>query len=219
VPPAKVLVLGAGVAGLQAIATAKRLGAVVEAYDVRPASADEVRSMGAAFVQLDLESLEGSGGYAREMGEDRAARQRELLAPYVAKSDVLITTAAVPGRPAPLLVTREMVAAMRPGSVVVDLAAESGGNVEGSVAGADVDVDGVTLIGMADAASAMPADASRLYAKNVTNLLALMLKDSGNGMELVVDLADEVLDGACVVHEGVIRHEPTRLLAEGGDPA
>jgi NAD(P) transhydrogenase subunit alpha len=211
VPPAKVLVLGAGVAGLQAIATAKRLGAVVEAYDVRPASADEVRSMGAAFVQLDLESLEGSGGYAREMGEERAARQRELLAPYVAKSDVLITTAAVPGRPAPLLVTRDMVAGMRPGSVVGDRPAESGGNVEGSVAGEDVDVAGVTLVGMADAASTMPADASRLYAKNVTNLLALMQKDGA----LVVDLDDEVLDGACVVHDGVIRHEPTRQLAEG----
>jgi H+-translocating NAD(P) transhydrogenase subunit alpha len=215
VPPAKVLVLGAGVAGLQAIATAKRLGAVVEAYDVRQASADEVRSMGATFVQLELESLEGSGGYAREMGEDRAARQRELLAPYVAKSDVLITTAAVPGRPAPLLVTREMVAGMRLGSVVVDLAAETGGNVEGSVAGQDVDVSGVTLVGMADAASTMPADASRLYAKNVTNLLALMQKDGA----LVVDLEDEVLDGSCVVHDGVVRHAPTRELVEGGAPA
>ena len=162
-------------------------------------------------MQLDLESLEGAGGYAREMGEERAARQRELLAPYVAKSDVLITTAAVPGRAAPLLVTRDMVAAMRPGSVVVDLAAESGGNVEGSVPGHDVDVEGVTLVGMADAASTMPADASRLYAKNVTNLLALMQKDGA----LVVDLADEVLDGACVVHDGVIRHEPTRELVEG----
>jgi H+-translocating NAD(P) transhydrogenase subunit alpha len=215
VPPAKVLVLGAGVAGLQAIATAKRLGAVVEAYDVRPASADEVRSMGATFVQLELESLEGAGGYAREMGEDRAVRQRELLAPYVAKSDVLITTAAVPGRPAPLLVTREMVAGMRLGSVVVDLAAESGGNVEGSVAGQDVDVSGVTLVGMADPASTMPADASRLYAKNVTNLLALMQKDGA----LVVDLEDEVLDGACVVHDRVVRHGPTRELLEGGAPA
>ena len=135
VPPAKVLVLGAGVAGLQAIATAKRLGAVVEAYDVRAASADEVRSMGAKFVELDLEALEGAGGYAREMSDDRAERQRELLAPYVAKSDAVITTAAVPGRAAPLLVTRAMVEAMRPGSVVVDLAAETGGNVEGSVAG------------------------------------------------------------------------------------
>jgi NAD(P) transhydrogenase subunit alpha len=219
VPPAKVLVLGAGVAGLQAIATAKRLGAVVEAYDVRPASADEVKSMGATFVNLDLEALEGAGGYAREMGEDRAARQRELLAPYVAKSDVLITTAAVPGRPAPLLVTRDMVAGMRPGSVVVDLAAESGGNVEGSVAGQDVAVpaaDGsVVLVGMADAASTMPVDASRLYAKNVANLLALMIKTTEAGTELVVDLSDEVLDGACVVHDGVIRHEPTRELIEG----
>jgi NAD(P) transhydrogenase subunit alpha len=219
VPPAKVLVLGAGVAGLQAIATARRLGAVVEAYDVRPASADEVKSMGATFVQLDLESLEGAGGYAREMGEDRAARQRELLAPYVAKSDVLITTAAVPGRTAPLLVTRDMVAGMRAGSVVVDLAAETGGNVEGSVAGEDVVVDGVggavTLVGMADAASTMPADASRLYAKNVTNLLALMVRAADSGPVLEIDLDDEVLAGACVVHDGVVRHEPTRALIDG----
>jgi NAD(P) transhydrogenase subunit alpha len=218
VPPAKVLVLGAGVAGLQAIATAKRLGAVVEAYDVRPASADEVKSMGAAFVKLELEALEGAGGYAREMGEDRAARQRELLAPYVAKSDVLITTAAVPGRPAPLLVTRDMIAAMRPGSVVVDLAAESGGNVEGSVAGQDLDVGGVTLVGMADVASAMPVDASRLYAKNVTNLLALMVTSNDAGPELAIDLSDEVLAGACVVHDGVIQHEPTRELIDGPAP-
>jgi NAD(P) transhydrogenase subunit alpha len=203
------------VAGLQAIATAKRLGAVVEAYDVRPASADEVKSMGATFVNLDLEALEGAGGYAREMGEERAARQRELLAPYVARSDVLITTAAVPGRPAPRLVTADMVAGMKPGSVVVDLAAESGGNVEGSVAGQDsvVEVSGgtVTVVGMADAASTMPYDASRLYAKNVSNLLALMIKDG----QLVVDLDDEVLDGACVVHDGVIRHEPTREQVDG----
>ncbi|MGN6611296.1 MAG: Re/Si-specific NAD(P)(+) transhydrogenase subunit alpha [Angustibacter sp.] len=212
VPPAKVLVLGAGVAGLQAIATARRLGAVVEAYDVRPASADEVRSMGATFVQLDLEAIEGAGGYAREMGEDRAARQRELLAPYVAKSDVLITTAAVPGRPAPLLVTRDMVAAMKPGSVVVDLAAESGGNVEGAVAGEEVPVGEVTVVGMRDAASTMPVDASRLYAKNLTNLLALMVSDDG---ELALDFDDEVLAGACVTHAGEVRHEPTRLQLGG----
>ncbi len=135
IPPAKVLVLGAGVAGLQAIATAKRLGAVVSAYDVRPASADEVKSMGGKFITLDLETVAGSGGYAREMSEERAKRQQELLTPYVAGADVLITTAAVPGRRAPLLVTSEMVDAMRPGSVVVDLAAETGGNVEGSVPG------------------------------------------------------------------------------------
>jgi H+-translocating NAD(P) transhydrogenase subunit alpha len=221
VPPARVVVLGAGVAGLQAIATAKRLGAVVEAYDVRPASADEVKSMGASFITLELESLEGTGGYAREMGEDRAARQRELLAPYIAKADVLITTAAVPGRPAPLLVTRDMVEGMKVGSVVVDLAAESGGNVEGSVAGQEVDVAGVALLGMADAASSMPADASRLYAKNVTNLLALMLKpgepsESGDAEPVLsIDFSDEVLDSACVVSEGVVRHEPTRELIEG----
>jgi NAD(P) transhydrogenase subunit alpha len=213
VPPAKVLVLGAGVAGLQAIATARRLGAVVEAYDVRPASADEVRSMGATFVQLELEAIEGAGGYAREMAEERATRQRELLAPYVAKSDVLVTTAAVPGRPAPLLVTREMVAGMKPGSVVIDLAAESGGNVEGSVAGEDVRVGEVTVVGMRDAASSMPVDASRLYAKNVANLFALMVSDTG---ELMVDLDDEVLAGACVTHGGEVRHEPTRLLLEEG---
>lgn len=212
VPPAKVLVLGAGVAGLQAIATARRLGAVVEAYDVRPASADEVRSMGATFVDLGLEAIEGAGGYARELGEERALRQAELLAPYVAKADALITTAAIPGRPAPRLVTASMVAAMKPGSVVVDLAADSGGNVEGSVVGQEVRVGGVRVFGMLDAPSAMPADASRLYAKNLTNLLALMVADDGT---LALDLGDEVLAGACVTHDGDVRHEPTRLLLQG----
>ena len=212
VPPAKVLVLGAGVAGLQAIATARRLGAVVEAYDVRPSSADEVRSMGATFVDLGLEAIEGAGGYARELGEERARRQAELLAPYVAKADALITTAAVPGRPAPRLVDAGMVAAMRPGSVVVDLAADSGGNVEGVAPGQEVLVGGVRIVGLADAASAMPVDASRLYAKNLTNLLALMVADDGS---LSLDLGDEVLAGACVTHDGAVRHEPTRLLLEG----
>jgi len=159
VAPAKVLVLGAGVAGLQAIATARRLGAVVQAYDVRAASADEVRSMGATFIELDLEALEGAGGYAREMTDDRAARQRELLTPYLAESDAVITTAAVPGRKAPLLVTADMVAAMRPGSVVVDLAAESGGNCELSRPGEDVDHHGVLVWGAKDLASSMPVHA------------------------------------------------------------
>jgi NAD(P) transhydrogenase subunit alpha len=210
VPPARVLVLGAGVAGLQAIATAKRLGAVVEAYDVRPSSADEVRSVGATFLDLGLDAIEGAGGYAREMAQDRAARQAELLAPYVAKADALITTAAVPGRPAPRLVSRDMVAAMKPGSVVVDLAADSGGNVEGSLPGQEVAVGAVTIWGMADAASGLPVDASRLYAKNLTNLLALMVKDG----ELVVDLSDEVLAGACVTHDRQVLHAPTRELLE-----
>ncbi|TFC58076.1 NAD(P) transhydrogenase subunit alpha [Cryobacterium sp. TMT2-15-1] len=211
IPPARVLVLGAGVAGLQAIATAKRLGARVSAYDVRPASADEVTSMGGTFVDLDLDAVEGAGGYARELSEDRAVRQRELLAPYVAAADVMITTAAIPGRAAPLLVTHEMVAAMRPGSVVIDLAAETGGNVEGVLAGVDTLVptqagDGsVTLVGMKDAPSTMPADASRLFAKNVANLLALMTVDR----TVTPDFTDEVVAGACLTHDGTIRHEPT----------
>ena len=224
VPPAKVLVLGAGVAGLQAIATAKRLGAVVSAYDVRPASADEVRSVGAAFVQLDLAALEGVGGYAREMTEERAARQRELLTPYVSESDVLITTAAVPGRRAPVLVTQAMLAGMKPGSVVVDLAAETGGNVEGSQPGEDVVLalpagageaagaaGAITLVGMKDAASRMPADASRLYAKNVANLVLLMTKDG----EVLPDFDDEVVAGCCLTHDGAVRHQPTAALLEG----
>ncbi len=226
VPPAKVLVLGAGVAGLQAIATAKRLGAVVSAYDVRAASADEVRSMGGTFVDLGLDVIEGTGGYAREMTEDRAARQQEALAPFVHESDVVVTTAAVPGRRAPVLVTSKMLAGMRPGSVVVDLAAESGGNVEGTLAGFDVVVPlpgaspadaadpsaGVTLVGMKDAASTMPADASRLYARNVANFLLLMTSDG----DVVPDFADEVVAGTCLTHDGVVRHAPTATLL--GDP-
>jgi NAD(P) transhydrogenase subunit alpha len=194
VAPAKVLVLGAGVAGLQAIATARRLGAVVQAYDVRAASADEVHSMGAAFIDLDLEALEGAGGYAREMTEDRAARQRELLTPYLADSDAVITTAAVPGRKAPLLVTADMVAAMRPGSVVIDLAAESGGNCELSRPGEDVDHHGVLVWGGKDVASSMPVHASQLYARNVSNLLLLMTHEG----EVVPDFEDEIVATACV---------------------
>jgi NAD(P) transhydrogenase subunit alpha len=211
VPPARVLVLGAGVAGLQAIGTAKRLGARVSANDIRPASADEVASMGGTFIKLDLETAEASGGYARELSADRGALQRELLAPHVAQADVLITTAAVPGRRAPLLVSRRMVQGMRPGSVVVDLAAESGGNVEGVVPGADILVptaDGqghVTLAGLKDAPSAMASDASRLYAKNVANLLALMTRDG----TVAPDFGDDVIAGACLTHDGAVRHLPT----------
>jgi NAD(P) transhydrogenase subunit alpha len=197
VTPAKVLVLGAGVAGLQAIATARRLGAVVEAYDVRPASADEVRSMGATFVDLGLEALEGTGGYAREMAEERAERQRELLTPYVADCDVVITTAAVPGRPAPLLVTAAMVEAMRPGSVLVDLAAESGGNCELSQPGVDLDHGGVLVHGVQDAPSAMPVHASQLYSRNLVNLLLLMTADGA----VVPDFDDEIVAAACVTRK------------------
>jgi proton-translocating NAD(P)+ transhydrogenase subunit alpha len=198
VAPARVLVLGAGVAGLQAIATARRLGAVVEAYDVRPASADEVRSMGATFIDLGLESLEGAGGYAREMAEERAQRQRELLTPYVGESDAVITTAAVPGRPAPLLLTTAMVEAMRPGSVIVDLAAESGGNCELTRAGEDVIHRGVLVHGMQDAPSAMPVHASQLYARNVVNLLLLMADEHGT---VVPDFDDEIVAATCVTRK------------------
>ncbi len=198
VPPAKVLVLGAGVAGLQAIATARRLGAVVEGYDVRASSAEEVRSMGATFVSLDLDVLEGSGGYAREMSEDRAERQRALLAPYVAAADVVITTAAVPNRRAPLLVTTAMVEGMKPGSVVVDLAAETGGNCELAQPGEVVEHAGVRIWGGRNVASSMPVDASRLYARNVTDLLLLMTKEG----VVTPDLDDEIVAGCAVTHAG-----------------
>ncbi len=218
IPPAKVLVLGAGVAGLQAIATAKRLGAKVSAYDVRAASADEVASMGGTFITLDLEAADAAGGYAKELAEDRAARQRELLTPHIHAADIIITTALIPGRPAPQLVTAKMLGGMRAGSIIVDLAAESGGNVEGSVAGEDVlvpVVDGVvTLVGAKNMASAMAFDASRLYAKNVANLVALMTTDG----TLTPDFDDEVVAGACLTHDGAVRHEPTAaaLEAPGG---
>jgi NAD(P) transhydrogenase subunit alpha len=210
VPPARVLVLGAGIAGLQAIATARRLGAKVSAYDVRAASAEEVRSVGADFIELELPALEGAGGYAREMTQERARMQRELLAPHVAAADALITTAAVPGRRAPLLVTREMVEAMRPDSVVADLAAEQGGNVEGSVPGEEVRVGEALVWGGRDVPSQLPAQASRLYAANVVGLLLLM---TGEGA-VEPDLDDEVLAGTCLVHGGKVRHAPTRDLLE-----
>ena len=208
VTPAQVLVLGAGVAGLQAIATARRLGAVVSAYDVRPSSADEVKSMGATFIELELESLEGAGGYAREMTEERAAKQRELLTPYIAKSHVVITTAAVPGRTAPRLMTAAMVDAMEEGTVIVDLAAETGGNVEGSKPGEIVTTSkGVRIWGGKDVPSQLPFHASSLYSRNVVNLLTLMTKPSSEGVEVALDLnfEDEIIDGSAVTHAGFDR--------------
>jgi NAD(P) transhydrogenase subunit alpha len=211
VPPATVLVLGAGVAGLQAIATARRLGAIVEAYDIRAAAAEEVRSLGATFVELELESQEGAGGYAREVGADFLQRQRELIGAHVAQADAVITTAAIPGRPAPVLVTADMVAAMKPGSVVVDLAAESGGNCELSVAGEEVWAGDVLIWGGKDVASSMPDHASRLYARNVTELLLLMTAEG----QLNINLDDEIVNACCVVLNGEVRHEGARLqLAE-----
>jgi NAD(P) transhydrogenase subunit alpha len=201
VPPAKVLVLGAGVAGLQAIATARRLGAVVSAYDVRAAAADEVRSLGATFVDLQLEVLEGAGGYAREMTQERSARQRALLTPFLAASDAVITTAAVPGRRAPILVDTAMVEAMRPGTVIVDIAADSGGNCELAVAGEEVVHNGVLIWGGRNVPSGMAYDASRLYARNVANLLLLMTHDGQVG----IDIDDEIIAGVVRTHDGSVR--------------
>jgi NAD(P) transhydrogenase subunit alpha len=212
VPPAKVLVLGAGVAGLQAIATARRLGATVRAYDVRTAARTEVKSLGAAFVELELEAQEGEGGYAREQSEDFLRRQRELIGKEVAAADVVITTAAIPGRKAPVLVTEEMVRKMTLGSVIVDLAAESGGNCELSRPGETVEVGGVAIIGVKNLPSSMPLHASFLYSRNIAEFVGLVVKEGS----FAPNFDDEIISGTCVTHEGEVRHGPTRELLEGG---
>jgi NAD(P) transhydrogenase subunit alpha len=208
VAPARVLVMGAGVAGLQAIATARRLGAVVSAYDVRPAVKEEVQSLGGTFIELALETQEGEGGYAREQSEEFLRQQRQLIGEHVAKSDVVITTAAVPGRRAPLLVTGDMVRGMRPGSVIVDLAAETGGNVELTEPGKEVDVAGVTIIGTRNVPSTMPLTTSQLYARNVANLLLHLVKDGA----ISLDFEDEITKGACVTHGGEIVNERAKQM-------
>jgi H+-translocating NAD(P) transhydrogenase subunit alpha len=208
IPPARVLVLGAGVAGLQAIATARRLGAVVEAYDVRPTVQEEVKSLGARFLELALETQEGEGGYAREQSEDFLNRQREGLAEHVAANDVVITTASIPGRRAPLLVTAPMVRGMRRGSVIVDLAAESGGNCAATLPGRVVEVDGVWVDGTTNIPSTMALHASQLYARNITNLLQLLV----NSGELKLDFADEIIRDCCVTHARQITSERARQV-------
>ena len=208
VAPTRVLVMGAGVAGLQAIATARRLGAVVSAYDVRPAVKEEVQSLGATFIELPLETQEGEGGYAREQSEEFLRKQRELIGEHIAKSDVVITTAAVPGRRAPLLVTGEMVKGMRAGSVIVDLAAETGGNVELTQAGKDVDIGGVSIIGTRNVPSTMPLTTSQLFARNVANLLLHLVKNGA----ISLDFADEITKGACVTHAGEVVNERARQM-------
>ncbi len=204
VPPATVLVLGAGVAGLQAIATAKRLGSIVEAYDVRPVVKEQVESLGGIFIELpDAADAEAAGGYAREQTEEEQAAQRQLLADHVATADIVITTAAIPGRPAPKLVTADMVARMAAGSVIVDLAAETGGNCELTKAGEVVLTDnGVSIDGPVNVPSMVPNDASRLYSRNVAALLDLLLDDEGN---VNLDFEDEILGAMCVTHNGEVR--------------
>jgi NAD(P) transhydrogenase subunit alpha len=206
VRPATVLVLGAGVAGLQAIATSRRIGAVVQAFDVRAAVKEQIESLGARFLELDLglEDAEAAGGYARQLTEEEQQRQRELLAEQIGKVDAVISTAAVPGRPAPLLVIEDAVRKMKPGSVIVDLAAETGGNCELTEPGETVVKHDVTIIGPLNLPSSMPDHASQLYARNVESLLELMAGEEGR---LELDFEDEIIAGACITRDGEIVHE------------
>ncbi len=202
--PAKVLVLGAGVAGLQAIASSRRLGAIVSAFDTRPVVREQVESIGAAFLELEVEGGETAGGYATELSEEQHRREQKLIGEHVAQSDAVITTAAIPGRPAPLLVTADAVAAMRPGSVIVDLAAETGGNCELTEPGEIVERDGVTIVGLRNLPSTMPQDASQMLSRNIEALLRHLVRDG----ELVLDFEDQITRETCVTHGGrVLREE------------
>lgn len=201
IPPARVLVIGAGVAGLMAIATARRLGAVVQAFDIRAAAREQVESLGASFVGFHVEEGEGQGGYAKEVSEDTKRKEHEHLRKLVADSDVVITTAQVPGRRAPVLVTRDMVEAMKAGSVIVDCAAENGGNCELTQAGQEVVHNGVRIQGPINLPSTLATHASFMYARNVVALLSSMIKDG----QLTIDLQDDVIGPACVTHEGEVR--------------
>jgi NAD(P) transhydrogenase subunit alpha len=214
IAPAKVLVLGAGVAGLQAIATAKRLGGVVTGFDVRSVVKEQIESLGGRFLTVEaVKDAEGEGGYARPLTEEENERLRGELATAAAKQDVIITTAAIPGRDAPLLITAEAVRSMRPGSVIVDIAAETGGNCELTQPGETVTENGVKVIGPVNLPSEMAPDASSLYAKNLANLLELITDaDSGN---LNLNFDDEVVSGACLTHQGEIKNERAREAAGG----
>jgi NAD(P) transhydrogenase subunit alpha len=208
--PAQVLVIGAGVAGLQAIATAKRLGAVVEGYDVRSATKEQVKSLGAKFVDTGV-SAEGAGGYARELTEEEKRKQQEVLDSRIAAADAVVTTASVPGRAAPKIISRSAVERMRPGSVVVDIAAEQGGNCELTRAGEVIDHNGVKIIGPVNLPGQLAYNASEMYARNLFNFLKPAI-DKG---ELKIDWNDEVFAQSCLTHEGAIKHEPTRKTIEG----
>ena len=209
--PARVLIMGVGVAGLQACATAKRLGAVVEAYDVRPAAREQIISVGAKPVELDLDTgeSEGAGGYAKAQGEDFLQRQRELMTAVVAEQDIIITTAAIPGAKSPILVTEDMVKAMKPGSVIVDLAAERGGNCDLTEQGKTVVAHGVTILGPENVPSELAYHASQMYGKNMQTLLELILDDEGN---LNLDFNDEIVAGTVVAHKGEVPHPHMRKL-------
>ncbi len=210
IPPAKALILGVGVAGLQAIATCRRLGASVEAYDIRPATKEEVKSLGAKFIEIQLEEqeLEDAGGYGKEVSEASAQKQKEVLAEHIKAADIVITTAAVPGKQAPVLVEEDAVKGMKPGSVIVDLAAETGGNCALTEAGKTVVKYGVIIHGPANLVSQMPVDASSLYARNLTALFGEFVKDG----ELDVDFDDEVIAGSCITHNGEVVNERVKAL-------
>ncbi len=204
--PSKALIMGAGVAGLQAIATARRLGAVVEAFDVRAATREQVESLGAKFVDTGV-TADGAGGYARELTAEERAKQQAVVNDRLALADLVITTAAVPGRPAPRLIDRATVERMKPGAVIVDLGAESGGNCELTQPGATIAHQGVTIIGAVNLAATVARDASEMYARNLYNFLVPAIGPAG---ELAIDWQDEVFAGAVLTHDGTIRHEPTR---------
>jgi NAD(P) transhydrogenase subunit alpha len=214
--PAKVFVIGAGVAGLQAIATAKRLGAKVTAFDTRPVTAEQVRSLGGTFLEIDLgETGETAGGYARELTPEQIETQRRAQKAVIAQSDVVITTAQVFGRKPPVLVTRDMVEGMQPGSVIVDMAAETGGNVEGSVPGETVTVNGVTIIGEANLPNRVCRDASKMYSNNLFNLVEDVWDKESK--RFVVDLDHDILPGCIITHGGQITNETIKNLLEGGN--
>ena len=217
IAPAKAFVIGAGVAGLQAIATARRLGAVVEAFDTRPVVKEQVQSLGAKFLEVDLgETGEGTGGYAKELSEEAHRKEVELLAKAVKENDIIITTAAIPGRPAPKLVTADMVRSMKPGSVIVDLAAETGGNTDLTQAGKVIDVDGVRIDGTTNLPSTMPYHASQMYSRNIQSLLGLMITKEG---KLNLDMKDDVIKGTVITMDGEVVHEATRKLVSGVEGA
>jgi NAD(P) transhydrogenase subunit alpha len=201
ITPAKVFIIGAGVAGLQAIATARRLGAVVQAFDVRPAVKQEVESLGAKFVGLALEEAADKSGYAKELSEEHKQKERELIAQYVKDADVVITTALVPGKRAPLLITKEMVATMKPGSVIIDLAAEQGGNCELTQAGKELFVNGVTIVGPINLPSTMSYHASQMYSRNIASFLSLLINKE---KQLNLDFTDEIIKGCCITHDGKV---------------
>jgi NAD(P) transhydrogenase subunit alpha len=212
IPPAKAFIIGAGVAGLQAIATARRLGAVVEAFDTRPVVKEQVQSLGAKFLEVDLgETGEGAGGYAKELSEEAHRKEVELLAKAVKENDIIITTAAIPGRPAPKLITADMVRSMKPGSVIVDLAAETGGNTELTQAGKVIDVDGVRIDGTTNIPSTMPYHASQMYSRNIQSLLGLLITREG---KLNLDMTDDVIKGTVITKDGEVVHEQTKKVLE-----